>query len=443
MVTGRNATTGVPTTTNSGSWSNLGFVAPHAFDTGTTNGLTVFNIAGVQGMPPRADRNRIAGLFRSQPEQFVHIATPDNYYNAFVVNKRDFRQTVTASYGQADVRVTSKLRIQGGVRWERTQNELIEWDPRQRDEVVAAGYPVNTSGRATTFAGLQYQYQSQPRVKRESEYDNWFPSVNGRLNILRNLELQAGYSKAIGRPPIDNLTGLWSIVEDAAGVTQRVDAPNPALLPEKVKKYDARLAYYFGSRAPGQLSVAVSQFDIANLRETFDYTAEEFGVDDPEFAEYTFRSSRNSDRRRRSRNLEFAYNQTLGYLPELFRGTSVNLAYTRSYASARRNGLAPHRVSSRLGYALRRFNGSLGMVWTDDRPDGNYGRYRPEQTQFDLSMSWRLSPRYSLYMQGRNITSQPVKWMESPPGVVEGESPALRQFQEYGANWVFGCRGTF
>ena len=39
--------------------------------------------------------------------------------------------------------------------------------------------------------------------------------------------------------------------------------------------------------------------------------------------------------------------------------------------------------------------------------------------------------------------SQPVKWMESPPGVVEGKQAALRQFQEYGANWVFGCRGTF
>jgi hypothetical protein len=33
--------------------------------------------------------------------------------------------------------------------------------------------------------------------------------------------------------------------------------------------------------------------------------------------------------------------------------------------------------------------------------------------------------------------------MESAPGVVEGESPALRQFQEYGSNWVFGVRGTF
>jgi outer membrane receptor protein involved in Fe transport len=192
------------------------------------------------------------------------------------------------------------------------------------------------------------------------------------------------------------------------------------------------------------VSLAVSQFDIQNLRESYDYKAEEFGVDDPEFADYIFRSTRNSDRSRRARNLEFSYQQTLGFLPsEYLRGTSFNVAYTRSYQNARRNGLAPHRLTSRLGYNYRRFNGSLGMVWIDDRPDGNYGQFRPEQTQFDLSLNWTLSSRLTLYVQGRNITNQVVKWMISPPGVPEGESPVLRQMQEYGANWVFGVRGVF
>jgi outer membrane receptor protein involved in Fe transport len=226
-------------------------------------------------------------------------------------------------------------------------------------------------------------------------------------------------------------------------VTQRVDAPNPALLPEYIKKYDARLAYYFGGRTPGAVSVSVSQFDVTNLRETYDYTAEEFGVDDPEYVDYIFRSTRNSDRSRRNRNMEFSYQQTLGFLPERFRGTSFNLAYTRSYASARRNGMAPHRVTSRLGYAYRRFNGSLGMVWIDDRPDGNYGIFRPEQTQFDLSLNWKFSNAVSLYVQGRNITGQGVKWMASPPGEIEGQNAALRQYQEYGSNWVFGVKGQF
>jgi len=446
VMTGRNATTGVPTITTSGNWANLGFVAPHLFDTGTTNGLTLFNIAGIQGMPPRADRARMGALFVNSPDLFVRTATPDNYYNAFIVPKRDYRQTITAGYTQADVRISSKIQIRAGLRWERTQNAVTEWDPRFRDEVVRAGFPVSSTGLATTFSGLHYQYQSQPRVTRIATYNTFLPSISGKYTITSDLELQAGFSKAIGRPPIDSLAGLWSIVEDASGVTQRVDAPNPALLPENVKKYDVRLAYYLGGRgsnAPGQVSLGVSQFDIENLRETYDYTADEFGVDDPEYADYIFRSTRNSTKSRRNRNLEFSYQQTLGFLPEILRGTSVNVAYTRSYASARRNGLVPHRLTSRLGYAYRRFNGSVGMVWTDMRPDGNYGRYRPEQTQFDLALTWKLTKSYSLYVQARNFTNQPVKWMESPAGVVEGQQAALRQFQEYGANWVFGCRGTF
>ena len=439
VLTGYNATTGVPNITTSGNWANLGYVAPHPFETGTTNGLTFYNAADLKGDLPRADRLRIGQLFLAHPELFVRTATPDNYYNSFVANKRDFRQTVPAGYGQVDVSVTRQLTLRGGVRVEETQNRFMEFDPRFRSEIVAAGYPTNAQGRATTFAGLQYQYFSKPRIARTSEYYNVFPSLLTKYRITSNFEFQAGANKAISRPPIDSLTGLWSIQEDV----QRVDSPNANLKPEYSKNYQARLAYYFGNRAPGQLTVAVAQNDISNLRETFDYTPSEFGVEDEEFANYTFRSTRNSTEERRFRNLDVSYNQTLGFLPDLFRGTSVNISYARTYASQRRNGLAPHRLSGRLGYAYRRFNGSIGGVWTDVRPDGVYGRFREAVAQFDTSLNWKLTSVLSLYVQGRNITNVPLRWFDTPPGLVEGQSRSIRQYQEYGANWVFGVKGTF
>jgi len=41
---------------------------------------------------------------------------------------------------------------------------------------------------------------------------------------------------------------------------------------------------------------------------------------------------RNSAETRRFRNLELSYNQTLGFLPELYRGININIniAYTES-----------------------------------------------------------------------------------------------------------------
>lgn len=401
--------------------------------------MTVFNLAGVQGMPPRADRNRIASLFRSNPELFVNTAIPDNWYTSNVGTRRNFKQTVTAGFLQADTSLSRRLTMRVGVRIENTLNEFTEFDPRLRREIVAAGFPVNAAGRATTVPGLEYQFLSQPRVVRESEYYNVFPSTVFKFKITPQLEFQIGANKAISRPPVDNLTGNFNVLEDL----QRVDAPNAALKPEYSKNYQTRLSYYFGARAPGQLSVSLSQNEIRNLRETFDFTADDFGIDDPDFSAYTFRSTRNSAEERKFRNMELAYSQTLGFLPVIFAGTNVNIAYTRSYANQRRNNLAPHRLTSRLGYAYRRFNGSMGMVWIDDRPDGIYGRYRAAITQFDLSMSWTFSQRYAMYLQGRNITGVPVIWYESAPGTPEGVNPALRNFQEYGANWVLGFKATF
>ncbi len=439
VLTDYNATTGLPTITTSGSWANLGYVAVHPFDTGTTNALTFTNLAGVTDNLPRADRKRIGELFQSHPEQFVRTATVDNYYTAFVANRRNFRQTVTAGYAQLDVNPLRRLTVRGGVRVELTENRFLEPDPRLRREILAAGYPVNAAGRATTIPGIDYQFFSQPRRVRESDYANAFPSVLTKYRFTENFEFQAGFNRAISRPPIDSLTGVYNVIEDV----QRVDAPNSALEPEHSKNYQARLAYYFGNRAPGQLTLQTSQNNIRNLRETFDFTASEFGEEDPDLQAYLFRTTRNSAETRRFRNLELSYNQTLGFLPEMLRGTSVNVSYSRTYASQRRNGMAPHRVSGRLGYAYRRFNGSIGGVFTAERPDGVYGRFREAVAQFDTSLNWKLTRRATLYVQGRNITGQPLKWFDTPPGVAERRQRVLRQYQEYGANWNFGVKGTF
>ncbi|MEY4686260.1 MAG: hypothetical protein RIR76_283 [Verrucomicrobiota bacterium] len=440
-------TNGANINTAFGNWASVGreFISPHPFDLGTTNGLTVFNVNGVQGMPQRANRQSIALLFRNKPEWFTHMGTPENYYSSFFANPRDFKQTVTSGYAQATVRISPKLTLLGGVRLEETQNDVREFDPLTRAQVLAAGYPVNApgtnGGRALTLPGMIYQYTHNPRVTRSSVYQNYFPSVMFKYYILPDLEFQIGYNKSISRPPIDNITGVWGIDE----VNLRVSAPNAALLPEYHKKFQSRLAYYFRGRSPGQLTLDLTQVKATNFRQTYDFTAEDFGVDDPDFAPYTFRTTINSTEEQTFRSMDLAYNQTLGFLPsEYLRGLNFNVAASRAYADRRRANLAPYRVSSRLGYAYRRFNGSIGMVWRPDTPDSTtYGQYQGEQTQFDVSLNWRVNPRITLYTQIRNITGKPVLWYHTAPGVVEGRERALRQLQEYGANWVFGLKGMF
>jgi len=443
----RNANTGAWQNTTYGNWANLGpqFISAHPFDMGTTNGLTVYNIAGQQGMPPRVSREAVLSLFRSSPEQFVHTATPEDYYSTHISNRRDFKQIVTSGYNQATIRLSSKLSILGGVRLEETENQVKEFDPQTRAQVLAAGYTVNapgtSGGRALTVDGIKYQFESNPRVTRSSNYRNYFPSIMAKYYLTPNFEFQLGYNKSISRPPIDNVTGLWGIDE----VNFRVTAPNPNLLPEYHKKFQSRLAYYFRGRSPGQLTLDLTQVKATNFRQTFDFSADEFGVDDPDFAPYTFRTTVNSADEQTFRSMDLAYNQTLGFLPsEYLRGLNFNVAFSRAYADRRRAGLAPFRVTSRLGYAYKKFNGSIGMVHRPDTPDSTtYGQYQGVQTQFDVSLNWRLTRTTTLYAQIRNLTGKPIRWYHTAPGVVEGQQRALRQLQEYGANWVFGIRGTF
>jgi iron complex outermembrane receptor protein len=442
-----NPTTGTYVNTSFGNWANLGpqYISSNPFELGTTNALTVYNINGQPGMPPRPSRNAMNDLFRAHPEQFVNTTTPENYYTSYIANDRNFRQTITAGYAQADTRLTSKLQVRFGVRMEQTRNDLTEWDPLTRDQVIAKGFTVNSKtsngGRALTIPGLQYQFMSQPRIKRSSQYHNWFPSLLVKYQIQPNLEWQIGVNKGISRPPIDNLTGLWVTDENAL----RVSAPNPDLQPEYHKVYQTRLAYYFSGRSPGQVSVALIQDEATNFITSQDYSASEFGVDDPDFSAYTFRSTRNSDSLQRYRNLDFNYNQTLGFLPsEYLRGINFSFTYSRSYANQRRQNLAPHRVTSRLGYAYRRFNGALGVIWADDKPEsGTYGRYFGAITKYDLTMSFKLTSHASLYVQGRNITNVKDLWYQGPATLPEGTGAYLRQMEEYGANWVFGVKGTF
>ncbi len=439
-LTGYNPTTGAPTITTNGTWA--AYPNRNAFSTGRSGMLNVFDTSG-QPRPesiPRADPNAIGFLQREHPEYFVNIATADNYYNAFIAPKRDIQQTVTAAYTMADMRISEKISVRTGLRWEKTESIFKEFDPLTNREVAAAGFPVNTAARPTTIEGYQYQHFTKPKVNREKAYDNFFPMISAKYYFSRNIEFQAGFNKAISRPSPDSLTGAWLINED----THIVTSPNPFLLPEHSKNFAARLAYYI--QPAGQLSFQVSQNTIRNLRETRRGTAEEFGLGDhPDFGSYEFQAPFNVASPRRHRNFEISYAQTLPFRADVFRGITLNASYSRSYSDARRTNLVPHRVATGVAYAYKRFSSRIGMVWRDDAPDSgsDFTRFRRHDTKVDLSGEYRLNKYASLYFFGRNIFNIGQTWMQGLPDAPEGEGAALRLYENYGASWNFGIKGTF
>jgi TonB-dependent receptor len=451
-----NPATGTYSITSIGNWGNLGpdFVSPNQFRNYSSNSFNIYNVNGAGGVPPFPAFHAIADLYHAHPELFVNTGNVNDYYNSFIANERRLSQRISAGYLQSDTRLTAKLSIRYGVRVEKTGTTVTEFDPLTPIQMLSSPFASQftknpTTGlvspsNATSVAGIFYQYTTKPKVKRSSDYTNYFPSLLMKYNFLPNLEWQAGINKGISRPPVDNLTGLWVVNDNASPPT--VTAPNPNLLPERHVTAQSRLAYYFGGQSPGQLSVAVIQDEATNFisNRTYDSGAP-LGVTDPNYDGYQFISTQNDPGVHRYRNFDFNYNQTLGFLrSEYLRGINMGVTYSRSYDNQRHVNLVPRRWTFTPSYTYKRFNAGLGIIFTAAKPSSlTYGEYYGAMTKIDVRASYRFNNYLSLYTQIRNITNVKDEFYKSAPNVPEGQNAALRVMEQYGANWVFGMKGSF
>ena len=81
-------------------------------------------------------------------------------------------------------------------------------------------------------------------------------------------------------------------------------------------------------------------------------------------------------------------------------------------------------------------------MWTNDTPwTTTVTRYRRAKITSDLSGAMRLTRRVSLFFQGRRIFNDGLELFEGVSA--EHDRPVLQMYENYGANWVFGLKGTF
>jgi TonB-dependent receptor len=159
-------------------------------------------------------------LYQEHPEYFQDRITNGStagarYQSAFVANTRRFQENVAAGFlmGTTDV---GRSTLRAGLRWEQTETDSLDFDPRSAAELRAAGYAVTAStGVASTIPGVQYQYFSKPKVHHRGAYDNFFPSASFKYRFTRSVDWQLGFSSTIRRPTFRDIAGVWSF-DDAA-----------------------------------------------------------------------------------------------------------------------------------------------------------------------------------------------------------------------------------
>jgi TonB-dependent receptor len=378
----------------------------------------------------------LGDLFNSNPSAFRQNwgTNADNYYQSYVARRRRYYERIDAGFLMGTAKL-QRITARAGLRWEETTTEASEADTRPPAEVRAAGFPVNAAGVATTIPGINYQFLSQPRVKRTGQYDNLFPSASLKYNLARNLDLHFGYSSTIRRPAYVNLAGVWTINDTALTVT----TPNPGLNPETSDNYAARVAYYF--EPVGQLAATFTERSVKNLFITDRLSAQEFGyTGDDELQAYEFITTENGTERIKIRSMELEYNQSLSFLGPLFRRLSVRGSYTRLYAEIARANLTPHLASGGLNYTLNKLNLYTNWNWSDDVNTNLAGTtYRRHRTNLDAGGGWRLNQTYSLSLSVRNLLDTPYinmqKFITGPTAITRSET--------VGQSWTFAIKAAY
>lgn len=384
---------------------------------------------------------KIGQLFLSNPELFRHVMTAENYYTAFIANRRHFEEYTNAAYMMGTVDFSDRLKLRMGLRWEQTKTSAREFDALNADAVRAAGYAVSAStGRATTVDGMKYQYETNPMVKRKGSYDYFFPSASLKFSPTQSLDIQLGYSRTIRRPEINVLAGVWS-VNDA---TMTVTAPNPGLKPEISDNFSARIVKYF--EPVGLVAVNYFQNKVKGLFQTDELTAAEFGYTGTDYADYMFRTTRTVDGGAIDiKGVEVEVNHSLDYLPGLLSGLTLRGSYTYTDPEVPIAGSARHLVSGSLAYKYRRLSLNLNGLWTGRKLNSaSTGSYIQPRVDLNLSGSYSIARNWRFFFSARNLLNENTLIML--PGI-DTSGGAIGDhagdYRAYGRSATVGIRAVF
>ena len=368
-------------------------------------------------------------LFQEHPEYFLPN-TITNFTNT-LIGPRAVKEQVDAAYVEGNTR-WGQLRLNGGLRYERTRTVGRIWDPRPDAVVRAAGYTANT------IPFVLYKYRNGERSSRFGDYDNLFLSGGAKYSITRNLVAQLSSSESILRPNYDNLAGITSIDD----TNQIVTVPNPGLKPELSRKTFASLQYYF--EPAGMLGLSAYRLDVKNqLSARSRVSAEQAGfANEPEYASYSFLSYVNGAGNQHTNGVSAEYNQQMTFLPGALKGLSVFGSVTRTIADRQQLRLAPKSANGGVRFRHGPLNLQLRSTWQAARLISistntvNGLVWAKERTLVDLSGGYKLSKRLELMLSVRNIFNAPAEQYSNVPG-------RLQLFDVYGSLWNFGVKGTF
>lgn len=318
---------------------------------------------------------------------------------------------------------TTNLRVVGGVRMERTHNDIRAFVAQTDGDVVNV-----TPNRETR------------------SYTDWLPSLTVRYDAARDVVLRAAGYKSLVRPKLSNLAPRVVVNED-----DEAEFGNPNLKPYRAWNLDASAEWYFSKDSAltaGVFYKSIQDF-VVTLRD--DNPGSVYGV--PYQEADTFINGETAT----IKGLELSYAQRFTSLPAPFDGLLLSGNYTFTDATGtvfdgdnltdpRKIPLpsaSKHTFNLVVGYEKGPLSLRAAGTYRDrylDEIGGSAAEDRivDEHFQLDLSAKYRIAKGVRLFADWVNVTDAPYFAYQN----FGGAKRAL-QYEKYSWTAKFGISANF
>jgi TonB-dependent receptor len=404
-------------------------------------------------------------LYQAQPDYFV--LNEAAAHTTRVNGSRKFQETISGTYLRGDLKLlNSRLWLVTGVRHEWTKNE--GWgalddisaqyvkDPRGNLVRNAAGQPTLISTDALVRSQLRYKERGSYGA---GDYQTLHPSFNGTYSITDSLVARLGYARTIGRPSLGLIIPGVAVSEPTA-TNPTITVVNSGLKPWTAHNYDLSLESYLLKGGFG--SVGVFRKDIRGFFVTTASSAtpellETYGIPATgDYLNYTV-ATRGNGGDASITGMEYAYKQSLTFLPAWARGVQVfaNLTKLSLGGSSQSDftGFNPKTLSwgvslVRSRFAIRFTASEQGetrrapVAASATVPADTY-LWQGAKTRYNIGLEYALSRRIGVHVSlnsfnGLGVTDVQRRYAPDTP-----EYARYQRFQEWGKNAVVGIKGEF
>ena len=353
-------------------------------------------------MGPYVSLADLVAFYRNNLSRFAVLAGSDT--RVLDARRYDVNEDVTSAYAMGTTRF-GRLETLAGVRWERT----------------ATGY----------------HWLSDPTgaSRGDRSYDNVNPAALFNFRFNRQLVARLAYTTTISRPSYGDLipyravddtqgeSGNGGLEPDDYPETTKVYLGNANLKAQRAHNLDLSLEYYLPRS--GVVSVALFRKQISDLI----FRSQWKNPGDP----FTLYFQERNGSSGRATGLELSWQQALSFLPGPLDGLGVNLNATFIRGSSELDELVPGTMAS-----YRRFTVDFlpeqpkkvynAQVWWEKygvsarvafnyigefvRTSGGLTSFSMNDTatRVDCSLSYRLNRRFTIYVEGRNLTDEVTSW---------------------------------